>query len=389
MCLFPLAAQEDLLHAGVALLLRGEPSQAAERFAQLLRQGSDGAEVWLWRGRALMSAGDLRAAEVAFARADRLHPGEGALWLARLYVTEGDRDKAFQALRKHLASPWRRPRREILLDTLLEPLERDPRWRSLWQKEWYDRRQQAFDEILGALAIGRGEEALQVCKSIRAQYPEDPVLVALEARAYLRQGDVKMARKELKTFPLAAHEDTTFLLSRAWVAAAAGDHAHAAATYERLFHLQPDGFHYLLRAATEWEEAGDQKNALKDLELYLRYFPADAEALTRAGELHAAEGNLREAMRLLSLAVKEDPGNPIRFVARADVYMKSRTYRYAIQDYGMALDLDPVNGQVYYRRGEAYLKTGQLKNACFDFERALHYGVREAQKYLMEYCGDR
>jgi len=385
--LLPLWGQEEGMRRAVAAYERGDFRGSAGLFAELLKKDPADARLWLWRGKALFGAGEVQAALAALQEADRLRPGYGALWMARVYAATGDEDKAFTALESHLSSRWRRPRREILLDTLLEPLEGDPRWRALWQREWYTRRERASDAARGALLLHDAEAALQEIEGVLAQYPDDPHFLALKAMALTEQGRLQEARKVLGEVP--EMEDSVVLRSRVLVAEASEDHVAAAHYHEQLFGVRPDGFRELLAAAEAWKEADRPDRALRDVRQYLVYFPGDAAALTMAGEIQAARGETREALRLLSEAIAEDPGDPLRFLARANVYMKTHTYRYAAQDYGMALDLDPYNGEIYYRRGEAYLKTGETEKACYDFERALHYGVKKAKLYLQKYCGKK
>ncbi len=384
---FVTVAQEEKMTEGMAAYQRGDYDQAAALFSAVIGEDRAAVDAWLWRGKALYSKGDEAAALTLFEQADQLQPGYGALWMARVYAGEGDYDQAFAALEKHLASSYHRPLREIMLDTLLAPLEQDPRWRALWKKEWYSRREQTTDAIRGALSLDDPDAALREANALLTQYPEEATLLALRARARLAKGEVKAAEADLEKARQTAPDDTTVLRTAIMVAGAKKAYAVMARGYEQLYKKIPGEFDLLMDASSAWMQAGEGKKALELVEKYRNYFPADTRAMLWAGEMYADKGDYRNALRLLSQVVEKDPGDPIHFVARGDVYMKAHTYRYAIYDYGMALDLDPDNGDVYYRRGEAYLKTGNTKNACFDFERALHYGKKKAILYLQKYCG--
>jgi tetratricopeptide (TPR) repeat protein len=382
-----LFAQDKAMTEGQAAYLRGDYQRAAMLFSEVIQKDPEAAEAWLWRGKALFAAGEEEAALTVFRQADKLRPGYGSLWQARIYAARGDYDRAFAALEKHLASSWHRPLREILLDTLLTPLEDDPRWRAIWKKEWYSRREQAVDAVRGDLMLEDYDAALHDAGVILAQYNNDPTLLALQARALLGKGDLRAAGDVLEKALEADPADTSVLLTSVMLAGAKDDYAAMARGYEKLYKKRPGDFGLLMEASDAWLQAGEKEKALTLVEKYRTFFPDDTRAMLLAGELYAAKGDYRNALRLLSKVVEKEPGDPYSFVTRGDVYMKAHTYRYAIYDYGMALDLDPANGDVYYRRGEAYLKTGDRKSACFDFDRALHYGKKKAILYLQKYCG--
>jgi tetratricopeptide (TPR) repeat protein len=274
-----------------------------------------------------------------------------------------------------------------MLDTLLTPLEKDPRWREIWKKEWYSSREQADAAIRGDLALDDPAAALHEADAILAQYRDDATLLALRARARLAAGYPREAEKDLAQALAINDADTTVLMTSAMISREKEDFGTEAQNYEKLYIHRPGDFALLLKAADAWRQAGNPQKALTDVEQYRKYFPDEVHAMLLAGTLYAGKKDYRSALRLLSRVVEKDPGDPYNFVARGDVYMKAHTFRYAIYDYGMALDLDPSNGDVYYRRGEAYLKTGDRKSACYDFNRALHYGRKEAIIYLQKYCG--
>ncbi len=388
MCVWPAGAQDEgVMKEGMAAFQQKEYGRAATLFSEALRHHPQDADLWLWRGKALFFHGDEAAARAVFNEADRLRPGYASLWLARLYAWQGEEDEAFRALQQHLASPYHRPLREIMLDTLLTPLERDPRWREIWKKDWYSRREQAEAAIRGDLVLDDPEAALQEANTILAQYNDNAVLLALRARARLAQGDLHGAADDLAQATAINAEDTTVLMTGVMIAREKGDPQATAKVCERLYEQRPGDFALLLRAAAAWKEAGETEKAITAVEHYRKYFPDEPRAMLQAGELYASQGEYHRALRLLSQVIEKDPGDPYNFVTRGDVYMKAHTYRYAIFDYGMALDLDPSNGEVYYRRGKAYLKTGDRESACFDFSRALHYGRKKAIIYLQKYCG--
>ena len=387
MTVFSGAAQQETMLQGMAAFMQKDYDRAATLFSEVIRQHPGDVDAWLWRGKALFFRGDDAAALAVFREADRLRPGSGALWIARLAAREGDHDRAFKALEDHLGSSWHKPLREIMLDTLLDPLEKDPRWREIWKKEWYSRRERAAAAIRGDLALDDPAAALREADAILAHYDDDPGLLALRARASLRQGDLRAAETTLSQAMKINGSDTTVLMTAFLLARQEKDFRRMAEAGEALYRQTPAHFSLLLDVSEAWLQAGDQDKAMRYLEKYRKYFPDDIHAQLRAGELFAARGDYHSALRLLSRVVEQDPGDPYHFVTRGNVYMKVHTYRYAIYDYGMALDLDPTNGNVYYNRGEAYLKTGDIKSACFDFDRALHYGVKKAYIYLQKYCG--
>jgi len=386
--LLPALPQDDVMTEGMAAFMRKEYGTAAELFSEAIRQHPADAEAWLWRGKALFFTGEEKAALTVFEKVNTIEPGYASLWIARLYASQDKKEKAFAALEEHLASSLHRPLREIMLDTLLEPLEGDPRWRAVWKREWYSRRERATAAVRGDLLLDDPDAALQEAEAILAQYPDDAVLLALRARAHLGRGELHAAAGDVAKAEKIDGADTTVLMSRALLAEAQKDLRGAAAAYEKLYRQRPGDFFLLLKAARAWREDGETDKALLLTEKYRKYFPGDTKATLQAGELYAGKGDYHSALRLLSQVVEQNPGDPYNFVARGDVYMKAHTYRYAIYDYGMALDLDPSNGDIYYRRGEAYLKTGDTKSACFDFGRALHYGRKKAIIYLQKYCGE-
>ena len=386
--LLPVNAQSgDDLNKGLAALKRKEYQQAETIFSGMIKEAPDNMKVRILRGTSRFYQGEYTRALEDFYEVEQHKPGLASLWIARTYTQENEKEKAMRALEEHLKSVYRRPETEIRLDTLLQPLENTPAWRSLWKKDWYSQREKTVAGIRYDISQGILPPALKEINEQLSQYNDDATLWALRARIYLQAGDEKKAGQDIKKALSLRPDDTVALYTAARLAVKTGKYEEEAGYMQKLYRAEPGRFLLLLKSADAWAAAGRYDEAIKPLQKYMEYFPGDVEARFRAGEIAGKTGHYREALKYLSEVVEKDPSQPLHFVARGDMYVKVHTYRYAVDDYAMALDLDPTNGDIYYSRAQAYLKMGDTKNACFDLRQALHYGKKEAIPLLQKYCG--
>ncbi|NOY37724.1 MAG: tetratricopeptide repeat protein [Chlorobi bacterium] len=371
---------------GVAALQQKNFREAADLLTRAQVPAGDALKATLFRGEALMLAGDYDGALEAFYLADQKSPGISSLWISRTYTLAGNPQKALAWLRTHLQSPWRQSRKVIVMDTILSRLEDTPGWRDLWKNDWYPEKEKRMYEVDFSLAQEQFREAQNQVESLISRYGDDPGLLTLRAKVYTRMGKPEAAVKDYRKALQTISGDTAALSGLAVAEEKLRQYPEAIDSWTIILKTAPERFDLLIKRAEAYARNGQFEKAISDLQQYLSYFPESTETLFHMGNYAVEAGKYTSAMRYYSQVIDRDATSPVYFVARADAYMKARTYRYAAADYSMALDLDPTNGDVYLRRGQALLKTRQKKEACFDFKQALHYGKKEAVTWLQEYC---
>jgi len=378
--------QETVYLQGMAQLKKGQYAKSEASFTALLQLHPNTVEALMNRGIAQFRQRKYTLAAKDFLIADHLKPGRGTFWLAKTYVLSGNPEKAFNELKAHLISPYKKTEKEIVMDPVLSKLENTRGWRTLWKEDWYTPVEREEAEILFLLSRKKYRDALTKSNVLLNQYNEKASLYYSRSRIYWGLGNQELALEDLKKALELAPDDFEILQYRAGIYAKMGKSGEAIADYSNLLFMHPDSFNIYLKRANIYRTRREYAKAIQDIKTYMHYFPQDQEAGSLGGEISYEAGRFTETLTFLNPLLKNEKGDKSLFVSRGLTYYNLHSFTQAENDFSMALDLDPDDPNIYFNRGRTRLALKKTKKACYDFRKAYNIGNRNSLEYLQKYC---
>jgi tetratricopeptide (TPR) repeat protein len=385
--MLPGLGQADPYLAGRACMDQGNYQSALIQMNRALETDPGKTEVLYNLGICHYMLNNYPEAREAFYETEKRRKGLGSLYLAKTEVKLNHPELALKYLKEHLASRYRVPESEILLDTELSTLEGSPGWQELWNEEkWYSQGDIEFQEARFMKESGNALESINLLNKLEKQGYQPSMVQTEKADVYAQLGNDKAARAALRSAVKSDVRNLDALFRLATYQVEEGDLEEALNGLDRIIRQEPDRFDaYLLRARARSGQ-GDLPGSLADLGLYLTYFPDRHEAYYLKGRILYAHGKYLDAIQAFNRALDLDSGNAAYYYARGLTYASTGTTRYAEKDMSMALDLDPYNGEIWFEKGKLSEKLGNLKNACFCYQKAFQYGIFEAGEILDRQC---
>ncbi|WP_166822978.1 tetratricopeptide repeat protein [Thalassoroseus pseudoceratinae] len=208
--------------------------------------------------------------------------------------------------------------------------------------------EQPRDEILKTVAMmrfqaGKYDAAIQVCKELTQQFPDDPLAWDMLLSIYEGRGH------RLQLIDI----------------------------YEKLISIKPHtSDQYRTRLVQRLIEVGDVSRARNEYEQLQNEASADAPLL--AAQLFFLEGNFDEALKQLTGVLETDPANLQALVLLGRIQLAQARSRDAINTLLQVLDASPQHREVHYLLSRAYVNNDQPKLAAKHAR--IHEQLHSAQK---------
>ncbi len=381
------SGQVDPYLAGRACMVQGYFDSAVVLFNNALEINPGKTEILYHLGIAYFNLIDNPAARNAFYETEKRQKGMGTFYLAKTEVRLKHNELALKYLRDHLASRFRLPEQEIVLDEELSRLVGEPGWRELWnEKDWYSPEDKEYQEALFLKENGDALEAINLLNRLEKQGYQRSMVQAEKAGIYSQLGNSRAARSALESAVKSDVRNLDALFRLAAYQVKDGDLDEALTGLDRVIRQQPARFEaYLIRAEARSMNL-DLTGSLEDIALYLTYFPNSHEAYYQRGMIQYTHRRYLDAIQSFNRALEMDSGIAAYYFARGRTYASTGTTRYAERDMSMALDLDPYNGEFWFERGKLTEKLGDPERACYCYRKAFQYGVFEAGEILDKKC---
>ena len=216
------------------------------------------------------------------------------------------------------------------------------------------------DDIIAALNRGDVAEAeIGVRKALKAD-PANRQLIFLNGRVALENGNVELAKAELKKVvdDPALGPQARELLAKAYLMSDDGKRAletlGSAAPASALAWAVKIGAHALM---------GDGAQAAAALQQGLAAFPNSADLLTLDGERAMANGDMAQAQALAARAIKQAPHNVPALLFAARSAMAVRNFDDALRQFDAVLALRPKHQTALLGKATIALDRGDRKGA--------------------------
>ncbi len=326
--------------------------------------------------------------------------------LGRLYLRNGDNDKAIERLSRVLEQNSYSIQARLALaqalgaagrndeaaDVLAAVVDDEPRLASTLAQFYeragkadqasraYARALEANPKDLRALlalsrqhsTAGEYDKAIATLTKAQALVPNDAGIAAFLAQTYMQ---AKMY-SEASTFASAAQKkfpaDMRFTRLQARVLFDTGNQSAALALLESAVRSHPEDSGIYLSMADLYTDAGRADEALKTLESAAKRFPTEADVLNYFGYLLAERGQrLDESVQLITRALAIDPENPSYLDSLGWAHFKRGDLAQAETYLSKAADGLPRNSVVQDHYGDLLAKRGRHADAIAAWNKAL------------------
>jgi tetratricopeptide (TPR) repeat protein len=220
------------------------------------------------------------------------------------------------------------------------------------------------------LRTGRLEEARRQIDRILAQDPESLPARRLLAAAQMRQGQPEEAEKTVDGI-LATDADPASLLFKAEKQLDGGDHAGAAATYQKALEVQPRNLTARYGLARSHARGGDAAAAKGELQRLLTMDATYVPAILLLADLNIRSGDVIPAITDLERLVERQPGVAPAWELLGTAYLKSGRALKAVDAQRRYVELAPKDPRGPYLLGIGLKSAGSMAEARRQFERAL------------------
>jgi membrane associated rhomboid family serine protease/Flp pilus assembly protein TadD len=242
------------------------------------------------------------------------------------------------------------------------------------------------------------KEAASLLRDLRRLRPEDlqlleqSIRVAIAGESWTEAADlIEQRLRRPPAFP------DLFLRNKPWpvdlldllaqVHVKAGDHAKAAAAYERARRIQPGDIEILTKLALVYTHTGEYEKAVSGYRAALKQRPKDAGLLNNLAYLYAdnLNSNLDEAAQMAERATALEPKSGTFWDTRAWVYYRQQRWDDAYASQREALLLEPRIPEIRYHMGAIHEARGDRAAARAEYERALSFdaGFAPAREALL------
>jgi tetratricopeptide (TPR) repeat protein len=380
---------DDLYCRGVASLMTGNYSEAANFLTSAIKLEPNNALMYLKRGEAYYQSGLLDDALNDFLETDMLDKSKGSMGLARTYARLGNEEKSLFYLREHLNSGYHLKEKDIKKDSAFDKLQYTDGWYVLWQENWYTGEEEVESEVDYLLHKEQYLDALTLLdeKILKSENPH--ILYACRAKVYEELDNYKGAIADWDNAITHGGYIRDYYIERGKAYSRLGKYENAAGDFTKVLRNDPACFSLYIERANAYAQLKKYSLAIKDVETYLEYFDNDQNAIALCGDLYYLSGNYIEALKYYNRNLRLDKSKPEYYKARGKAYLKTGTYMFAINDLSMALDLYPNDGETYLLKGIALFESGDIEGACSDWNKARKFGEVKAVEYLLKYCDQK
>jgi len=180
----------------------------------------------------------------------------------------------------------------------------------------------AFQELRGDVLtnLGRRAEALQAYETAQTLDP--------------RNENVRQKIEEVRV-------DVPSLMSRALIASASGNYAHALSLFDDILEVEPSNVNALIGKAVAYRRSQKPSEALNCLDLVLNLQPGNVAALLNRGHILMEEDDLDGALETFDRLVGLSPGDEEAWVGQGDVLVRMGRDADGLQAYAESLKRNP------------------------------------------------
>jgi tetratricopeptide (TPR) repeat protein len=322
-----------------------------------------------------------------FTQAQKTKSGNYQIELAKCYAQSGNKQKAIQTVSTYLKSDHKLPISKIINDENFKDLKSSPEWEKMWQSADYSEQEISINRVNNASEIGYQENFESTLNDALLKYPSNPDLLLQQSKYLMSTHQPDAAQSAINRAIAIKPGNDRLYYQKAMILKKNNNPKEALSAINSAINNNPFvSAYYLLRVEVN-KTLGDADKVKEDLDLMEFSLPDLPEVKMVKIQANYDKGDYMNALAGLNELIKSDQSKPEYFTLRGKIDLKSERYQNADYDFGMALDLNPSDVDANVGKGLAKLKQQDTNGACFYWQVAAQKGNREAQRYLIKYCG--
>ena len=377
---------DDYLKARSQMLIENYDS-SLYYFNRAIKANRDNYDAIFYRGIAYYKLNSFPAANKDFRHVNNRYEGRASLMLAKTELKLNHPDLAINFLREHLASYYKIPEKDIVLDPELSKIEGTVKWNNLWrEKEWYSKYEQQVQEAQYLMKLDDDIEALDILSDIENRGTKRSLVYQYKSEIYLRNGNEKAALEEISKSIRNDYRNLDALQLRASLYFEKEEFEESLKDCKNILRQDPSIFEIYILSAKLMSKLNNYKGAVDEIGLYQKLFPSDDNGYFEEGNIHFAHNKYLNALTSFNKALALNNGDAKYYYARGKSYAATGTHRYATKDFSMSLDLNPLSADTWFAKGLSDMELEDKSTACFDFRKAAQYGIFEALEYVDKLC---
>ncbi len=373
--------------------LRAQAAMQQKQYAEVTREiqsvfrNERTSAMYFTLGESYYSSNKYSDAVRAFVMADSLKTSPDAqLYIARAYAMTTQPAKSAEWLQKYLGQREKLTESELQLDPALEKIEHSKEWKTLWNKEWYNKVDRKIAEAMVLAKRKKYTEALNIIDVEIANNSSSAKLYALRAKIYEAMEQYEAAFESYNAAIRLRNNNSGYYADAAQLAVRIKKYDVALDDMNRAVRLDPYRLDLYLQRAAVFRMAGRYDEARDDLNFYFKYLPSDAKAIYQLGIAEIEAGNALAGIEYFTTLIDRDQTSADYYMARASAYIKTDSYKMANEDLSQVLDLNPKQSEAWLQKGIMQYKLNDTENACYYWRKALDLGNKDASGYIYKYC---
>jgi len=143
-----------------------------------------------------------------------------------------------------------------------------------------------------------------------------------------------------------------------------------------------------LESAIKKHNQQDYNGAIKDYDKAIKADNGNIDAYYNRGTCELALKDFKSALKDFNKTIEIDTKYIKVYYSRATVFASQEKYVESLPDLDKTIELSPTFPNALTLRGQIRAQTGNKKGACEDFALAKQNGDKQADNYLIQFCGN-
>jgi tetratricopeptide (TPR) repeat protein len=344
---------------------------------------------FLNRGIARFRQLNFEGAEKDFQIALSFDYNEAFLYLAKLYAEQNKPAQSVASLNKYLekitiANPYK-----VFKDESLRKIHNSNEWQDFINNFHPTQIQESIINAEQNLVKQNYFAAHQVIIDAQVHNPASAILFEYNSEIYAKEGNITLARTEIKKAVNIAPGNIEYLCKLADYDYSLGDYQSAYKNYQVVNASSPEYFIVYTKLARTCLKLKKPAESKKLSFKFLEFFPNDTSAILLNAKSDFELKDYKSTLISINSLMKKYPPHADWFLLRGMTYYETNTFNSAAYDLSMSLDLNPNNLDANYYMGLAEIEKGNKQLACYYFQRALKLGDNRAYNKIEKNCDSK
>ncbi|MGC8825181.1 MAG: tetratricopeptide repeat protein [Bacteroidales bacterium] len=339
------------------------------------------------RSQIYLSQGQIQAAINDLLQVEKKRPAMASFLLAVAYASLQDSTHTFFYLEKNLNSSFKVPKNTIWQEKAFKFLYNTPKWKKLWEKEWYSH----YEYYEGEMRYLFEAENWTGIINMMADAGHDSR--RLSAHAYYMTGIAYMQLENyaaaLTNFNIAlskAKKEAQYYAARGRCYLHMKNYSKALNDFATAIQWSPELPANYLQYALALMGLKKNESAFEVTLTLSQLFPNNREILYTHARVSYLTKRYLQALTSVNQLLNQVPEDSAYLHLRAMCYSQTSMFPQALKDYERLLHKYPNQPIFLLERGNIYFQIKDKQRACNDWKQSAQMGNLPASQLLWENC---